>query len=79
MIDIDEIRDAHIRMSGLSKADQPYTFYHDETNNIKKLRLDAQGLNVAEPEEEKGKEEKGTGYLIRSRPASPVASRIARI
>lgn len=49
MIDIDEITEAHIRAFGLSKADQPYTFYHDETNNIKKLRLDAQGLNVAEP------------------------------
>lgn len=49
MIDIDEIREAHIQAFGLSKADEPYTFYHDETNNIKKLRLDAQGLNVAEP------------------------------
>jgi hypothetical protein len=49
LIDIDEIRDAHIGAFGLSKADETYTFYHDETNNIKKLRLDAQGLNVAEP------------------------------
>lgn len=48
MIDIDEIRDAHKKLHGLSKADEAYTFYHDETNNIKKLRLDAQGLNVAE-------------------------------
>lgn len=36
-------------MHGLSKADEVYTFYHDETNNIKKLRLSAKGLNVAEP------------------------------
>lgn len=49
LIDIDEIRDAHIEFHGLSKADAVYTFYHDETNNIKKLRLDALGLNVAEP------------------------------
>ena len=49
VIDIDEIRDAHIEMYGLSKANSVYTFYHDETNNIKKLRLNAQGLNVAEP------------------------------
>ncbi|MCJ2187881.1 DUF3800 domain-containing protein [Novosphingobium beihaiensis] len=49
MIDIDEIRDAQIQAYGLSKANCIYTFYHDETNNIKKLRLDAQGLNVAEP------------------------------
>lgn len=49
MIDIDEIRDAHITLYGLSKADAIYTFYHDETNNIRKLSLDVQGLNVAEP------------------------------
>ena len=49
VIDIDEMRDAHIEMYGLSKANSVYTFYHDETNNIKKLRLDADGLNVAEP------------------------------
>jgi hypothetical protein len=49
VIDIDEIRGAQILMFGLSKADEPYTFYHDETNNIKKLRLDGQGLNVADP------------------------------
>ncbi|KCZ93822.1 hypothetical protein HJO_00560 [Hyphomonas johnsonii MHS-2] len=35
-------------MHGLTKADAAYTFYHDETNNIKKLRLGLQGLNVAE-------------------------------
>jgi hypothetical protein len=49
LIDIDELRNAHKELHGLSKADATYTFYHDETNNIKKLRLDAQGLNVAEP------------------------------
>ncbi len=49
MIDIDEIRNPHIAMHGLSKADAAYTFYHDETNNIKKLRIGPQGLNVAEP------------------------------
>ena len=49
MIDIDEIRNAQIELYGLSKADASCTFYHDETNNIKKLRLDAKGLNVAEP------------------------------
>lgn len=48
-MDIDGIRKAHIEMHGLARADAEYTFYHDETNNIKKLRLSAQGLNVAEP------------------------------
>jgi Protein of unknown function (DUF3800) len=49
MIDIDKIRDPYVNMFGLSKVDEPYIFYHDETNNIKKLRLNAQGFNVAEP------------------------------
>lgn len=47
-MDIDEIRNDHIIMHGLDKADLPYTFYHDETNNIRKLHVRAQGLNVAE-------------------------------
>ncbi len=42
------MRDAHIDLYGLPNADEPYTFYHDETNNIKKLRVGAKGLNVAE-------------------------------
>lgn len=50
VIDIDEIRDIHIRSYGLAKADEAYTFYHDETNNIKKLRLNSQGFNVTEPD-----------------------------
>lgn len=49
MIDIDEIRNPQIELYGLSKANAACTFYHDETNNIKKLRLHANGLNVAEP------------------------------
>jgi hypothetical protein len=36
-------------MHGLTKADAEYVFYHDETNNIKKLHLSEQGLNVTEP------------------------------
>ncbi len=29
-MDIDELRDAGIRLHGLTKADSAYTFYHDE-------------------------------------------------
>ncbi|MEZ2142260.1 hypothetical protein AAE026_08130 [Bradyrhizobium sp. DN5] len=47
-MDIDELRDAQIRLHGLTKADGRYTFYHDETNNIRKLYIDVGGLNVAE-------------------------------
>lgn len=48
MIDVDKIRDPQIQMFRLSGADSVYTFYHDETNNIRKLYIDGQGLNVAE-------------------------------
>ena len=49
LIDIDEMRDPFIRMHNLTKADEEYVFYHDETNNIKKLRVGSEGFNVAEP------------------------------
>ncbi|MAN65313.1 DUF3800 domain-containing protein [uncultured Hyphomonas sp.] len=49
MIDIDDIRSAHIKMHRLTGMDDAYTFYHDETNNIKKLRIKTGGFNVAEP------------------------------
>ena len=49
LIDLDEIRDALLAMHPLTKADAEYVFYHDETNNIKKLRLDMQRFNVTEP------------------------------
>jgi hypothetical protein len=48
LFDIDEFRESQITMYGLTKADESYTFYHDETNNIRKLHVAAQGLNVAE-------------------------------
>lgn len=48
MFDIDEFRESQIQMYGLTKANESYTFYHDETNNIRKLHVVARGLNVAE-------------------------------
>lgn len=48
MIDVDKIRNLQIQMYGLTGADSVYTFYHDETNNIRKLHIDEQGLNVPE-------------------------------
>ena len=47
-IDVDEMRRADIELHELEGADRRYTFYHDETNNIRKLHVGAQGLNVAE-------------------------------
>jgi hypothetical protein len=48
LVDIDEFRESQIRLYGLGKIDKSYTFYHDETNNIRKLHVAARGLNVAE-------------------------------
>ena len=48
-LDIDKVRDAQIKLGGLARADLPYTFYHDETNNIKKLHIEGGALNIAQP------------------------------
>lgn len=48
MIDIDQVRDEQIQFHHLYHADRRYTFYHDETNNVRKLHVGAQGLNVAQ-------------------------------
>ncbi|MBH5371010.1 DUF3800 domain-containing protein [Bradyrhizobium glycinis] len=47
-MDIDELRNSEIELHGLTKADGVYTFYHDQTNNIRKLYIDDGRLNVAE-------------------------------
>lgn len=48
MVDIDEFRESQTRLYGLGKIDKSYTFYHDETNNVRKLHVDTGKLNVAE-------------------------------
>ena len=50
MIDINKMRDPAIRLHGLTKADEPYTFYYDETNNIRRLLITPDGLNVRNPQ-----------------------------
>jgi hypothetical protein len=47
VLDIDKFRNQQIQFNGLAKADVVYTFYHDETNNTKKLRVTAEGFNIA--------------------------------
>ena len=49
MIDVNLIRDREIALHGLSKADDAYTIYYDETNNIRRLHVRPDGLNVREP------------------------------
>jgi hypothetical protein len=47
--DIDPVRDLIIRAHGLANADEPYTIYYDETNNIRRLLVSPDGLNVGRP------------------------------
>ncbi len=45
-MDVSEHRDKIIAFNGLQNTDNVYTFYYDETNNIRKLYLTDAGLNV---------------------------------
>ncbi|WP_241623177.1 DUF3800 domain-containing protein [Rosenbergiella australiborealis] len=45
-MDVNEIRDDIIQQNGLQNTDEIYTFYYDETNNIRKLYLKDSGFNV---------------------------------
>jgi hypothetical protein len=47
--DINPMRERLIHTNGLGGADRPYTLYYDETNNIRRLHVTAEGFNVAEP------------------------------
>jgi hypothetical protein len=49
MVDVNDIRDAAIARAGLSGLDRPFTFHYDETNNIRRLHLTPEGLNVRAP------------------------------
>ena len=48
-MDIDNLRRTDVRLHGLHRADIPYTLYYDETNNIRRLHVTADGLNVDKP------------------------------
>jgi hypothetical protein len=47
-MELNQWRDQQMRFSGLSDVETPSTFYYDETNNVRKLKLNAQGFNVEE-------------------------------
>lgn len=49
-IDVNRLRDPVIQMNGLFNADAVYTIYYDETNNIRRLHVRPDGLNVGHPE-----------------------------
>jgi Protein of unknown function (DUF3800) len=49
MIDVNEIRNSIIALHSLQNVDEPYTFYYDETNNVKKLHLTPDSMNIRRP------------------------------
>lgn len=49
-IDVNEMRDVTIQAYGLTKADVVYTLYYDETQNVRRLHVTPDGLNVREPQ-----------------------------
>lgn len=48
-IDVNEMRGPAIAMNGLTRVDGEYTFYYDETNNPRVLRVTPNGFNVELP------------------------------
>jgi len=49
VIDVNAMRDPAIHLNGLHKADDIYTFYYDETNNIRRFHITENGFNVNQP------------------------------
>jgi hypothetical protein len=49
LINVNEMRDPTIQLHGLTKVDDEYTLYYDETNNIRRLYVTPHGFNVREP------------------------------
>jgi hypothetical protein len=49
-MDAKKLREPIIAAFGLTNADRRYTFYYDETNNVRRLRLTPDGFNVQRPE-----------------------------
>ena len=47
-MDVDRLRNNLIAFNDLQNTDDTYTFYYDETNNIRKLYLTDTGLNVTQ-------------------------------
>ena len=45
---LEELRSAEIAMHGLRNVDEEYSFYYDETNNIRKLHIRDGNLNVVD-------------------------------
>jgi Protein of unknown function (DUF3800) len=50
MIDVNEMRDSILAAYDLPNVDERYTFYYDETNNVRKLHLTSTGMNIRRPD-----------------------------
>ena len=50
MFDVNDIRYPAIALHGLTGVDRAFTFHYDETNNIRRLHLTPDGLNVRAPQ-----------------------------
>lgn len=48
-MEVEDLTALQALVHGLEGTDRPYTFYYDETNNIRRLHLTNTGFNVAEP------------------------------
>ena len=49
MLHVDAIRKPILALNDVARIDRRYTFYYDETNNLRKLVLRERGLNVPSP------------------------------
>src|SRR3546814_9132093 len=50
MFDVNPMRDAILAAYDLPNVDGAYTFYYDETNNVRKLHLTPDGMNIRRPD-----------------------------
>lgn len=50
MINVNALCDPQVLFHDLTKVDEVYTIYYDETNNIRKLHITPNGLNVSNPQ-----------------------------
>jgi hypothetical protein len=46
IIDVNEFRELDVLMHGHQNIDDIYTFYYDETNNMRALKVTENGLNI---------------------------------
>ena len=48
-MDVDALRESTISIHKLKNVDDVYTFYYDETNNVRKFHIIEDGFNVTDP------------------------------